>query len=146
MADEELKRFNEWRAKSTEFTRERLFSKVRRIMSEYECDEVPTDNPDEIKFKGKTVEKEAWIYPDEGIKREIVRFRCNYSGTATYRDDFCSIGFSVNGPHETHFGGTSPCKTEEDIQDERIEWAMAVRELVRIPLPKYRQMTIFECL
>lgn len=111
------RRFNEWLAKSTEFSKEEFFSKVRSIMSEYDAEETKARHEDAIAFKGKTVEMSTWDY-SEGIKEKAkkVTFRCKFVLEAKYEEKFCGIDVEITG-HETYMGSSRPLKTREELND-----------------------------
>ena len=148
---EEDKRFNEWKAKTTEFSKEEFFAKVREVASIYEIKEVESKDENALRFEGKTVELHTYDY-SEGIgeKAKKVYYRCKYVLKAIYDPTMCHIDTNIDGSHETHMGSGSPIKTKEDL--ERIGGCIYANYLEKKPkrpeptepVVHYQQMSLFD--
>ena len=146
------KEFDEWRAKTTEFSKEEFFGKVREVASAYEIKEVESKDENALRFEGKTVELHTYDY-SEGIgdKAKKIYYRCRYVLKAVYDPFMCHIDASIDGSHETHMGSGSPIKTREDL--ERIGgdciYANYLEKKPKRPEPTepvvhYQQMSLFD--
>ena len=148
------KRFNEWIAKTVEFSKEAFFAKTREVASKYEITEVPSKKDNALRFEGKTVELSTYDYSEGlGEKAKRVYYRCKYVLEAVYEENMCHVGTAIDGPHETHMGSGCQLKTAEDLADMEdliqahyIEKRQKKGKQAGQPTERYQQMSIFDFL